>query len=306
MPLPRPIRVSIQGEQGSFSEEAVGKLLDRPHHVVATPDLARMFSTVGRHEAHACLAPMENSLVGSIFESYDLLLQFGFRVLGEVYLRVEHCLIAPLGTYLEDVERVYSHPVALDQCRTFFQRHPGLHAIATYDTAGSVRMLIRRREANAAAIAGRGAATHYGAKVLAENLEDDPANYTRFFLLSTPDDELQGIERGYRPDATGPVKTSIVFHVTNEPGSLYRALGGFAEAGVDLAKIESRPVRGRPFEYLFYVDFFGEPSADPGRRALKALGRRAGFLRTLGTYPSGRLDWVGTDAPLFPAGRARD
>ena len=118
MPLPRPLRVSIQGEQGSFSEEAVGKLLNRPHHVVATPDLARMFSAVGRHEAHACLAPMENSLVGSIFESYDLLLQFGFRILGEVYLRVEHCLIAPLGTYLEDVQRVYSHPVALDQCGT--------------------------------------------------------------------------------------------------------------------------------------------------------------------------------------------
>ena len=162
-------------------------------------------------------------------------------------------------------------------------------------------MLVRGRETNAAAIAGRGAATHYGAKILAENLEDDPANYTRFFLLSTPDDELEGIERGYRPDATGPVKTSIVFHVTNEPGSLYRALGGFAEAGVDLAKIESRPVRGRPFEYLFYVDFFGGPSADPGRKALRALGRRAGFLRVLGTYPSGRLDWVGTDAPLFPA-----
>jgi len=167
-------------------------------------------------------------------------------------------------------------------------------------------MLIRGREANAAAIAGRGAATHYGAKILAENLEDDPANYTRFFLLSTRDDELEGIERGYRPDATGPVKTSIVFHVTNEPGSLHRALGGFAEAGIDLAKIESRPVRGRPFEYLFYVDFFGEPSAGPGLKALKALGRCAGFLRILGTYPSGRLDWVGTDAPLFPAGRSRD
>ncbi|HJU87461.1 MAG TPA: prephenate dehydratase domain-containing protein, partial [Gemmatimonadota bacterium] len=270
------------------------------HHIVATPDLARMFSAVGRHEAHACLAPMENSLVGSIFESYDLLLQFGFRILGEVYLRVEHCLIAPLGTYLEDVERVYSHPITLDQCRTFFQRHPKLHAIATYDTAGSVRMLIRKREANAAAIAGRGAATHYGAKVLAENLEDDPANYTRFFLLTLQDAELDGIEKRFAPDQVGPTKTSVVFYVANAPGSLYDALGEFASRGLDLTRIESRPVRGKPFEYLFYLDFLGSPDEPPGQEALAGLIRRAGFARVLGTYPSGRLDWVGSDAPLMP------
>ncbi len=302
MPLPLPLRVAIQGEHGSFSEEAVGKLLDWPHRILPAVDFPTMFTAVGHHAAHACLAPMENSLVGSIFESYDLLLQFGYRILGEVYLRVEHCLIAPVGTYLEDIERVYSHPVALEQCRLFFRAHPRIQTVATYDTAGSVRMLVLRRESNAAAIAGRGAASHYGAKVLAENVEDDPANYTRFFLLAPPDAELDGVEEGFRSGETGPVKTSIVFHVSNEPGSLHRALSGFADGGVDLAKIESRPVRGRPFEYLFYVDFYGLPMAEPGRKAIRALARQAGFLRILGSYPSGRLDWMGTDAPLLPAG----
>jgi prephenate dehydratase len=294
--------VAIQGEHGSFSEDAVGKLLNWPHRVFPAVDFPTMFAAVGRHEAHACLTPMENSLVGSIFESYDLLLQFGYRIMGEVYLRVEHCLIAPVGTYLEDIQRVYSHPVALEQCRLFFRAHPRIQTVATYDTAGSVRMLVLRHEVDAGAIAGRGAASHYGAKVLAENVEDDPANYTRFFLLAPADEELEGIEDRFRPEGIGPIKTSIVFHVANEPGSLHGALSGFAEEGVDLAKIESRPVRGRPFEYIFYADFFGHPAVDPGRKALRALSRQAGFLRILGTYPAGRLDWMGTDAPLLPAG----
>lgn len=301
MALPRPLRVAIQGERGAFSEEAAARLLDVPFKIVPANDFPHMFSSVARHRAHLCLAPMENSLVGSIYQNYDLLLQYGYRIRGEVYLRVEHCLIAPVGTYFDELQRVYSHPIALEQCQEFFRRHPRLETIATYDTAGSVQMLIEKRETTAAAIAGRGAARHYGAKVLLENVEDDPANYTRFFLLSLADGELDGVERRFRQTETGPVKTSIVFYVENSPGSLHAALEAFARRGVDLTKIESRPVRGKPFEYLFYLDFHGAPSESPSREALNELLKRAGFARILGTYPAGRLDWVGSDVPLLPA-----
>lgn len=300
MTLPRPLRVAIQGERGAYSEEAAERLLGPALKIVPARDSAHMFSSVGRHRAHACLVPMENSLVGSIYQHYDLLLQFGLKVRGEVYLRVEHCLIAPVGTFLEEVVRVYSHPVALEQCQEFFQERPRIEAVATYDTAGSVRMLIARRESGAAAIAGRGAAAHYGARILLANLEDDPANYTRFFLLTLEDEELEAIAERFTPEVTGPPKTSIVFFVENAPGSLHEALAGFARRGIDLTRIESRPVRGKPFEYLFYLDFFGSPAAEPARGALADLARRAGFLRILGTYPSGRLDWVGGDEPLLP------
>ncbi len=300
MALPKPLDVAIQGERGAFSEEAARALLDWPLRIVATPDFAHMFSSVARHRAHVCMAPMENSLVGSIFQNYDLLLQYGHRVLGEVYIRVEHCLIAPLGTFFDEVRKVYSHPVALDQCQEFFRRHPGIETISTYDTAGSVQMLVDRRETAAAAVAGRAAAERYNAKILRVGIEDDPSNYTRFFLLGLVDAELQELPASFARDRTGPFKTSIVFHVENSPGSLHNALAAFAERGIDLTKIESRPVRGKPFEYVFYLDFFGAPDTPPVREALGALQRQAGFVRILGSYPSGRLDWVGESAPLLP------
>jgi prephenate dehydratase len=300
MALPRPLRIAIQGERGAFSEEAAVQLLGGRNKIVPTRDFPHMFSSVARHRAHACLAPMENSLVGSIYQNYDLLLQYGLLVRGEVYLRVSHCLIAPIGTYFEDIRRVYSHPIALDQCQEFFRRHPGLETVSTYDTAGSVHDLVTRREAGAAAIAGKAAALHYGAKVMAEGLEDDPANYTRFFLLTLDDAELEGIEKRFAPDQIGSTKTSVVFYVENAPGSLYDALGEFSSRGLDLTRIESRPVRGKPFEYLFYLDFLGSPQEGPGEEALAGLLGRAGFARVLGTYPSGRLDWVGSEAPLLP------
>src|SRR5688500_1528095 len=174
MALPRPLAVAIQGERGAYREEAALQLLGPPLRIVCTRDLPHLFSSVGRRRAHAAMVPMENSLAGSIYASWDLLLQFGHRVRAETYLKVEHCLIAPLGTFLEDVRKVYSHPMALEQCQEFFRRHPQVEPVSTYDTAGSVRMLLRTREAGAAAIAGRGAADHYGAKVLREGVEDDP------------------------------------------------------------------------------------------------------------------------------------
>lgn len=304
MTLPRPLRVAIQGERGAYSEEAARKLLGTPIKIVPARDSEHMLSSVARHRAHACLLPMENSLVGSLYAHYDLLLQYAFTIRGEVYLKVEHCLIAPVGTFLEEVRKVYSHPVALEQCQEFFRRNPRIEGVATYDTAGSVQMLLARKESGAAAIAGRGAASHYGARVLRANLEDDPSNYTRFFLLTLEEDgeeeDLDTIGEHFDRSVLGPPKTSIVFYVENEPGGLTSALRGFSDRGVDLAKIESRPVRGRPFEYLFYLDFHGDPDAGAGAEALADLRRRAGFLRVLGCYPSGRLDWVGDDAPFLP------
>ncbi|MDX1661507.1 MAG: prephenate dehydratase domain-containing protein [Gemmatimonadota bacterium] len=304
MALPRPLRVAIQGERGAYSEEAALRLLGEPLKIVPARDSEHMFSSVARHRAHACLVPMENSLVGSLYVHYDLLLQYAFRIRGEVYLKVEHCLIAPVGTFFDEVRKVYSHPVALEQCQEFFRRHPEIEAVATYDTAGSVQMLLETRESGAAAIAGRGAASHYGARVLETGIEDDPTNYTRFFLLTLAEDGeeegLDGIPERFDRRVVGPPKTSIVFYVENEPGSLTRALEAFSAREIDLAKIESRPVRGRPFEYLFYLDFHGEPDDSPGSEALADLRRRAGFLRVLGTYPAGRLDWVGGDAPFLP------
>jgi prephenate dehydratase len=300
MSLPRPLRVAIQGERGAFSEEAARQLFGPSIKIVSTEDFPHMFSSVARHKAHLCLAPMENSLVGSIYRNYDLLLQYGYVIYGEVYLRVVHCLIAPLGTYLEEVARVYSHPIALDQCLEFFRTHPKIETISTYDTAGSVQMLIDKKETGAAAIAGRGAARHYGAKILAEGIEDDPANYTRFFLLGRDDPDLEGLDQIMVKEELGPIKTSLAFYVRNAPGNLYGALRGFAERGIDLTRVESRPVRGKPFEYLFYLDFFGTPTTSPSQEAIADLSARAGFLRILGTYPSGRLDWVGSEAPLLP------
>jgi len=299
MSLPRPLSVAIQGERGAFSEEAALKLLGPSIKIVPTRDFPHMFSSVARHRAHLCLAPMENSLVGSIYRNYDLLLQFGYVVYGEVFLRVVHCLIAPVGTYLEEVTRAYSHPIALDQCQEFFRVHPRIETISTYDTAGSVQMLMDTKEAGAAAVAGREAARHYGAKVIVEGIEDDVANYTRFFLLGREDPDLDGIDQALRPEETGPVKTSVVFYVPNAPGNLHRAMSAFADRGIDLARIESRPVRGKPFEYLFYLDFLGTTETSPGREAVAELERQAGFLRVLGTYPSGRLDWVGSEAPAL-------
>lgn len=280
-----PLRVAIQGEPGAYSDEAARRLLGDDIEIVATRDFGSMVSAVDEHHADVCLAPIENSLVGSIYQVYDLLLDFELRVAGETYLRIEHCLLAPPGTTIERVRRVYSHPVALDQCRAFLDRHD-VESVATHDTAGSVRKIVERDEDGAAAIAGRAAAERYGAEILRTGIEDDPSNYTRFFLLEPRDGGLASHPSG--PD--GAWKTSIVFFIENEPGGLHAALEEFARRGIDLTKIESRPARGKPFEYMFYLDLRGRPSDDEVADALQGLDRRTSLLRILGAYPAGRLE----------------
>lgn len=271
------LRVAIQGERGSFSEEAATKLLGPRIAVVPCATFPAAFSMLRQGPADRCVVPIENTLAGSVHENYDLLLEHRFCVEAEFNLRIRLMLIARRGAALRQIKKVYSHPVALAQCRRFFVQHPKMQPVAAYDTAGSVKMIVEQGSSDAAAIAGRLAAGAYGARVLVPDIEDYAENFTRFLL----------VRRGAQTRA-GANKTSIVFATKNVPGSLFRCLAVFALRDIDLTKIESRPWRGRPWEYLFYLDFLGRPDTSPGREALSHLGELTSFLRVLGCYPRSR------------------
>ena len=268
-------RVAIQGERGAFSHQAALGLLGEDIRLRPQPTFDALFAAVVGGEVDRGLLPIENSLAGSIHENYDRLRASPLHIVGETQLRVRHCLLARPGSSLASIRRVASHPVALAQCRTFFAERPQIEAVAAYDTAGSVRDLLRDGMATQAAIASRLAADLYGAQVLMEGIEDDPQNYTRFLLLSR---EPEAVE--------GEGKTSLVFSMPNVPGALHKALGAFATRGVDLSKIESRPLRGRPWEYSFYLDALGDPRGALGE-AVAELRAMAAELRVLGTYAVG-------------------
>jgi len=274
--MPIPI-VAFQGERGSFSEEAAYKLLGRGIRVLPCETFPAIFESVTSGRANYCLAPIENTLAGSVYENFDLLLSNNLHIVAEVSLRIVHNLIALPGTAKKDLRQVYSHPVALAQCGHFFARNPKLERITYYDTAGSVKMLTERHPAGAAAIASRIAADFYHARILATHLEDHRENYTRFFLLSKT--------ARVSPKAD---KVSIVFSTPNQPGALYKCLSVFALRDIDLTKMESRPLRGRPWEYFFYVDFAGSIREERSKKALAHLGEVTNFLRILGCYPSAK------------------
>lgn len=265
--------VAFQGERGSFSEEAAQKLLGPRVRVLPCETFAATFQSVVSGNAKCCLVPIENTLAGSVYENYDLLLENDLHIVGEVNLRIVHNLIAFLGTTLQSLRQVYSHPVALAQCSRFFLRHPKVEKIPFYDTAGSVKMLAERRIRGAAAIASRTAAAVYRGRILLRHLEDHRENYTRFLLLS----KTAAVARRAN-------KVSIVFSTRNVPGALYRCLSVFALRDIDLTKMESRPLRGRPWEYFFYLDFVGHVKEERCRNALAHLGEVTNFLRVLGCY----------------------
>jgi prephenate dehydratase len=276
-PMPAP-SVAIQGERGSFSEEAAQKLLGRRIRVEPRETFPAAFRSVARGVTKHCLVPIENTLVGSVYENYDLLLQHDLHIVGEVNLRIVHSLLAFPGTTLANLRQVYSHPVALAQCSRFFARHPKIERVPAYDTAGSVKLLARERTPGAAAIASRAAAVVYGARILRTHLEDHRENYTRFLLLSK--------SRTIPPRAN---KVSIVFSTRNVPGALFKCLSVFALRDINLTKMESRPLRGRPWEYFFYLDFLGHVNEERCRNALAHLGESTNFLRVLGCYARARL-----------------
>ncbi len=267
--------VAIQGEIGAFSHEAATRLV-ADATIVPCPLSADVFAALAEGRVDAAVVPIENSLAGSVIEHFDLLLKHDLVILAESLLRIRHNLIALPGVSLDQITTVHSHPVALAQCRRFFAAHTTLRASAFYDTAGSVKHLVETGNRTAAAIASRHAAREYGAEILAADIEDNPENYTRFFLLRRRD------QPGYQP-VPNPNKLSLAFSVANRPGSLVAALQKIAEQGTNLTKIESRPVHGSPWEYIFYVDCqLSHPTV--ADQVLAALQPHCAMVRELGRY----------------------
>jgi prephenate dehydratase len=270
-------RVAFQGERGAYSEAAAVDFFGENIIPVSCRTFEEVFLTVEKGQASCGIIPIENSLAGSIHGNYDLLLRHELSIVGETQLQISHHLIAFPEVELADIRRVLSHPQALAQCeRSLSRLLPDAELVATYDTAGSVQMLRDKGIRDGAAIAGRRAAEIYGMSILAEGLEDNPENYTRFLILER--EPLYPI---------GPSKTSIVFSMDNVPGALFKALSVFALRDIDLTKIESRPLQGKRWEYLFYVDFAGSLREDRCERALNHLQEITTLFRVLGSYPRG-------------------
>jgi prephenate dehydratase len=267
------MKIAIQGEPGSFSHEAALRLVPKGA-IVPTSLSADVFRSLTGGAVDAAVIPIENSLAGSVLEHFDLLLEHEVQVERESLLRIRHNLLGVPGASLEELDRVFSHPVALAQCRIFLAGHPRMGAFAHYDTAGSVKQLMELRDRHAGAIASRAAAEYYGAEILAADIEDNPENYTRFFLIRRASDAKE--------DA-GANKVSIAFSMENRPGSLVAALQELSAIGTNLTKIESRPVHGKPWEYIFYVDCQLR-SREEGGRAIEVLKPHCAMVKSLGCY----------------------
>jgi prephenate dehydratase len=271
------MKIAIQGEPGSFSHEAAMKLLPGAE-ILPCALSAEVFATLASGAADGAVIPIENSLAGSVSEHFDLLLTHDVKAERETALRIRHNLIAVPGVAMEAIERVYSHPVALAQCRRFLAEHSGMKALAFYDTAGSVKQIMETGDRRGAAIASEAAAQYYGAQILQAEIEDNPENFTRFFLVRRSADAI------IDPEAN---KISLAFSIEHRPGSLVGVLQELAALGTNLTKIESRPVHGKPWEYVFYVDCQIR-SAEEGTRAIAALQSRCVMVKELGRYKEAR------------------
>jgi len=273
-------RVAFQGERGAFSEDAARQLLGPRIETIPCRTFEEMFEAVSTGAADAAAAPIENSLAGSVHKNYDLLMEHDLTIIGETSVRIVHHLIAPRGVGFADVRRVHSHPVALAQCEKFLRANRQIEVAPAYDTAGSVKMIVENNSGVDAAIAGATAAAVYGAEIITESIEDNAQNFTRFLLLARPDRAAEIKTESNQ----GQRKTSIVFRVANQPGGLFRSLAAFALRDIDLTKIESRPIEGRPWEYSFYLDLIGDPHEPRVERALANLAEFAESVRVLGSY----------------------
>jgi prephenate dehydratase len=271
------LKVAFQGEKGAFSQVAIHQLLGKNVQVVPCQRFEEVFQSLASSKVDAAVIPIENTLHGSVHENYDHLLNFDLRIVGETNVRVAHNLIARPGVKYKQIRKVYSHPVALNQCLKFLAANPQLERVPFYDTAGSVKMVIESGLEDSAGIASSMSADIYGGEILKRNIEDDPSNFTRFFLLRRPG--------GRPPTGGGEWRTSLVFRTPNVPGALFRCLSAFALRDISLIKIESRPFRGRPWEYLFYLDFIGRVNDPKSQKALGHLEELTDFVRVLGSYP---------------------
>jgi prephenate dehydratase len=269
--------VAFQGQPGAYSEQAIYEHLG-PVDTMPCETFDDAFAAVAAGSVDVALIPIENSLAGSVHQNYDLLLRHNLAIIGEYFLRVRHCLIAAPGVVKADIRRVISHPQALGQTVGYVRAMQGVTSDPVFDTAGSVRMLKESGDRTTAAVASRRAAELHGMSILEEGIEDDPENYTRFLVIAP---------RRVVPEADA--KTSVVFSLKNIPGSLFKAMSVFALRDIDLTKIESRPLVGKPWEYLFYVDFLGSTEDPHVKRALDHLAEYALTLRVLGCYPRCKL-----------------
>lgn len=265
--------VAFQGIKGAYSESAVYQFFGPETDTLSCRSLEDIFEAVERGQASLAMLPVENALAGSHPRAYELLMERDLRIRAEVIMRVQHTLMAAPGVKLSDLRRVRSSPQSLSQCEKFINRY-GLEQISTSDTASSARDLAKQPEPDLGVIASKLAAQIYNLNILQEEIEDAAFNYTRFFVLGSED-----------PPRAQRCKTSLIFSARHLPGSLYHCLGEFAERNINLTKIESRPRRNRPWQYLFYLDFEGHWQDAAAEAALLGLLRQAGFVKMLGSYP---------------------
>ncbi len=273
--------VAFQGEKGAYSDAAALEYFGPDIQTLPSKSFETVFEHVSNGRATAGIIPVENSLAGSIHRNYDLLLRNELIITGEYHLRVSHCLLCLPQVDLSQIKQVYSHPQALAQCESSLNNY-GLEGIVEYDTAGSARLIKENSDLTSGAIASKHAAKVYGLKILKENFEDRPNNFTRFLIIKKMSPDKNEIH--------GDQKTSIVFSLDNSPGVLHKALSYFADRNIDLSKIESRPLVGKLWEYYFYVDFIGHRSYPDCEAALVDLTEISPFLRILGSYPRHKFD----------------
>ena len=274
---------AYQGTPGAFSEDAARAMLGAEATLLPCPTLEDVFTALASGAARWAVVPVENTLAGAVPGCDDLIGRHDVRIVAERVQHIAHALIARPGTALEGVRRVLSHPVALAQCRRFFTEHPDMTPLPVFDTAGAVAEIMRSGDVDAAAIAGRRAAEVYGGVVLADDIQDQSDNFTRFLMLEA------GV---WRDHFAADRKTSLVCILANAPGALARALLAVADNGLNLSRLESRPIRESPFEYRFYLDVDPTPDADALAAAMASLGGASRVLRVLGHYRSARSKGV--------------
>ena len=267
------MKIGFQGERGAYSEIAAQRIFGEAIRPVPLHSFEEVFEKVDSGTLPCGIIPLENSLTGSILQNYDLLLRYKLSIVSEISQRISHNLIVHPGCRFADLKEVYSHPQALMQCEKYLSRCKTMQKVPAYDTAGAVKWIKENNLRHAAAIASTLAAEIYEMEVLQKGIESDPENYTRFVVL----------RRHPRPNKNAK-KTSIVFSLRSVPGALFRSLSVFALRDIDLLKIESRPLHGKPWEYFFYVDFAGNAKDPNCRNALNHLGEISTFLRILGSY----------------------
>ena len=266
-------KAGFLGEMGTFSHKACTQYFGSQIEPVSMPSFRAIFEAINAGETDFGVVPLENSLAGSVHENYDLLLEYDLKIVGEITLRIVHNLVGVSGAKLEDVRRVYSHPQVFQQCRNFLEQHPDWELVSSKDTGAAIADVKKENSLQNAAIASKEGASLNGMAVVEESIETNPRNYTRFVII------------GNEPLQRGPkTKSSLIYSAGNRPGALFETLKIFAEQNINLVKLESRPIHGKPWEYMFYVDVEADAQSEPFQPILAALRERTDYLRVLGAY----------------------